>query len=174
MAILPGRYIHHNFFNSEIRKKETGRPQTCFTTPADLSLGQQKPNGNTSSTEIPSAVCKTICDPLTCRVFRLYQAVRGLAIVSEMPKRKRGEDGVGQHEASGSATVLQKRAEEKIFHGRKVVQRSLKVAKGFERQKLARRQKTATQEKKEDEIARINNEIEALKVCFLPAQSCVC
>lgn len=91
-----------------------------------------------------------------------------------MPKRKRGEDGDGRPQPATSNTVLQKRAEEKIFHGRKVVQRSLKVAKGFERQKLARRQKTATQEKKEEEIVRINNEIEALKVCSLLTQRCAC
>lgn len=45
--------------------------------------------------------------------------------------------------------------------------RSLKVARGFERQKLGRRQKTAKTENNGADIARLNAEVSALKVCGL-------
>lgn len=83
-----------------------------------------------------------------------------------MPKRKRNEIESAPRENSSpnSATTNQrKRAEEKLFHGKKVLHRALKLAKGFERQKLSRRRKSAVKEPA-GAIARIDAEIEALKV----------
>lgn len=87
-----------------------------------------------------------------------------------MPKRKR-EDGDFLSPAGGGVSVpgqpskvLRKKAEEKIFHGRKLLQRALKVSKGFERQKLGRRQKQAAAGNSQADIARIEKEILVLKV----------
>lgn len=46
----------------------------------------------------------------------------------------------------------------------KTLFRALRLARGFERQKLGRRQKTAKQAKDEVETARMNAEVAALKV----------
>jgi len=79
-----------------------------------------------------------------------------------MPKRKREAE---QDPRGIVSTVQQKKnVEEKIFHAKKVLQRALKPAKGFERQKLGRRQKTATQKSELDELPRLEAEILALKV----------
>lgn len=83
-----------------------------------------------------------------------------------MPKRKREDGEASDNEQPSRHTGPQrKRAEEKLFHAQKIVQRALKIAKGFERQKLGRRQKTATKEKDEATLKRLEAEIEALKVC---------
>lgn len=81
-----------------------------------------------------------------------------------MPKRKRdvAEEAGGRPRRPQQAQA--KRVEEKLFHSKKVLQRALKIAKGFERQKLGRRQKTAVQQKHEADKQRIDEEIEALKV----------
>lgn len=82
---------------------------------------------------------------------------------TKMPKRKR-EDG----EAEGSPEVAdpkQKRLQLKLEQGAVKVGHAFKVAKGFERQKLGRRQKTAASEKNEKNAQRVETEIAALKVC---------
>lgn len=79
-----------------------------------------------------------------------------------MPKRKR-EDG----EVEGSpepADPKQKRLQLKLEQGTVKLGHAFKVAKGFERQKLGRRQKTAASEKNEKNAQRIETEIAALKV----------
>lgn len=81
-----------------------------------------------------------------------------------MPKRKRDTAEEVGGRPHGSQQLQQKRVEEKLFHSKKVLQRALKIAKGFERQKLGRRQKTALQQKNEADKTRIDEEIEALKV----------
>ena len=82
-----------------------------------------------------------------------------------MPKRKRDEAEASDIEdRSWHIGPQRKRVEEKLFHAQKMLQRALKVAKGFERQKLGRRQKTATKEKDEATLKRLGAEIEALKV----------
>lgn len=86
------------------------------------------------------------------------------ARTSTMPKRKRDSTDEAGGRLHKSLQVQQKRVEEKLFHSKKVLQRALKVAKGFERQKLGRRQKTAVQQKNEADKIRIDEEIEALKV----------
>lgn len=78
-----------------------------------------------------------------------------------MPKRKREHNEDSQ---STKHSAQNRRVEEKLFHGKKVLQRALKLAKGFERQKLGRRQKTAKQKGESDELGRLDAEIAALKV----------
>lgn len=80
-----------------------------------------------------------------------------------MPKRKR--------EAQNETTRIHHsddggdhRLSPKIHHCRKLLQRSFKLAKGFERQKLGRRRKIAVQEQANKSTLRIDQEIEALKV----------
>jgi len=79
-----------------------------------------------------------------------------------MPKRKRE----AEEDPRGTVSTAQqkKNVEEKIFHAKKILQRALKLAKGFERQKLGRRQRTATQKSELDELPRLEAEILALKV----------
>ena len=50
-----------------------------------------------------------------------------------------------------------------LENGKTTIFRALKVARGFERQKLGRRQKNAAKEKKDEEFNRIKDEVEALK-----------
>ncbi len=67
---------------------------------------------------------------------------------------------------SGKKLGLQERQVEHLLEqGKKALFRSLKVARGFERQKLGRRQKTAKAEKAETDAIRLDAEVAALKVC---------
>ena len=61
--------------------------------------------------------------------------------------------------------VQQHQVEHLLEQGKKALFKSLKVARGFERQKLGRRQKTAKAEKAETDIIRLDAEVAALKVC---------
>ena len=98
-----------------------------------------------------------------------------------MPKRKRSSSAEAASAdepmtsppptatAAASAThapdgAKQQRVQHKLKQGAVKVGHSFKLAKGFERQKLGRRQKSAGAEKKEQDIQRINAEIAALKV----------
>ena len=83
-----------------------------------------------------------------------------------MPKRKRDISDEDGDKLRRAQKAPQKRVEEKLFHSKKVMQRALKVAKGFERQKLGRRQKTAVKQKDDADKTRIDEEIEALKVSY--------
>ena len=60
--------------------------------------------------------------------------------------------------------MQQRQVEHLLEQGKKALFKSLKVARGFERQKLGRRQKTAKEEKAEDDLIRLNAEVAALKV----------
>lgn len=83
-----------------------------------------------------------------------------------MPKRKR--DGSLSNPETASNHILttrQRRVEYKIAHGQKLLARAFKTAKGFERQKLGRRRKTAGAKSDTKDITRIDAETEALKVC---------
>ncbi len=68
-----------------------------------------------------------------------------------MPKRKRENN-----------------AEEELARGRKLLIRTLKLVKGFERQKLGRRHKAAEADNNLPLSARVGLEIQALKVSALP------
>ena len=60
--------------------------------------------------------------------------------------------------------LQQRQVEHLLEQGKKALFKSLKVARGFERQKLGRRQKTARAEKAYDDLTRLNAEVAALKV----------
>ncbi|KAI7133280.1 hypothetical protein D0864_12053 [Hortaea werneckii] len=97
-----------------------------------------------------------------------------------MPKRKRSSSAEAASAdeamtsppptatAAASAThapdgAKQQRVQHKLKQGAVKIGHAFKLAKGFERQKLGRRQKSAGAEKKEQDIQRINAEIAALK-----------
>src|SRR4051794_2879890 len=81
-----------------------------------------------------------------------------------MPKRKRDED-----ESDGDEDRAQKirknRFRVKVEQGNKSIASALKLARGFERQKLGRRQKTAKNDPKE--MSRLKEEVIALKALDL-------
>jgi len=81
-----------------------------------------------------------------------------------MPKRKRDERTPDDTERDGARARAggSKRIEEKLHHHQNLIFRALRTARGFERQKLGRRRKTAEKTKTAD-VARIDAEIEALK-----------
>lgn len=84
-----------------------------------------------------------------------------------MPKRKRDDATEGAPEKSPEpvADPKQKRLQLKLHQGTVKLGHAFKVAKGFERQKLGRRQKTAAAAKNEKDAQRVETEIAALKVC---------
>ena len=85
-----------------------------------------------------------------------------------MSKRKRGDSetfqGTSRNDPDGNTRLRKQQIEGAIQNGNKTVFRALKVARGFERQKLGRRQKVANEKKAPEEIARLNAEVAALKV----------
>ena len=89
-----------------------------------------------------------------------------------MTKRKLDEFSGAVPRADGisdRATRLQQRQlEDLIEQGKRALFRSLKVARGFERQKLGRRQKAAKAENNITDNARLDAEVAALKVCCHP------
>ena len=89
-----------------------------------------------------------------------------------MPKRKlHGISGTetSSYDVSDRTSRLQRQQLEGLLEqGTKALFRSLKLARGFERQKLGRRQKQAKAQNNEVDISRLNAEVAALKVS-LPA-----
>jgi len=85
-----------------------------------------------------------------------------------MPKRKLDEISGAEairHAAPSKAIRLQQRQLEGLLEqGKKALFRSLKIARGSERQKLGRRQKTAKAESNDASISRLDTEVAALKV----------
>lgn len=86
-----------------------------------------------------------------------------------MPKRKLKEfrsDEVNDSSLSDRGVRAQReRLENLLEHGKKTLFRALKIARGIERQKLGRRQKTAKEsDAPPSEAMRLNVEIGALKV----------
>lgn len=85
-----------------------------------------------------------------------------------MPKRKRSENFTADDTVDGSldqSTRSQRQQLETfIEYGKKHLFRSLKMARGFERQKLGRRQKSAREKHDDTETARLEAEVAALKV----------
>ncbi|KAI9730114.1 MAG: hypothetical protein M1834_006106 [Cirrosporium novae-zelandiae] len=88
-----------------------------------------------------------------------------------MPKRKLDTETTSfapsKKHHTDSTTVQRFRVERQLDHGKKTLFRALKVARGFERQKLGRRQKTATKEKDADASKRLVEEVKALKALDL-------
>ncbi len=84
-----------------------------------------------------------------------------------MPKRKRYQPEIPQHDGprrSRAKGTQKQQVEAKIVHGIKLLNRALRTAKGFERQKLGKRQKAAKVKDHSAELVRLDAEIEALKV----------
>ncbi|MCJ1435998.1 hypothetical protein MMC27_005376 [Xylographa pallens] len=90
-----------------------------------------------------------------------------------MPKRKRGEDATSNGDAvsvsSRALRNLHGRADGAIGNGKKTLFKALKTARGFERQKLGRRQKTASEANDGDDVKRLAIEVAALKSLDLAA-----
>lgn len=85
-----------------------------------------------------------------------------------MPKRKFEDDNAadGKPNVSNGALRMQRERLEAILElAKKTLSRALKVAKGFERQKLGRRQKVAKEQKDDAGTVRLKAEEAALKVC---------
>ena len=68
-----------------------------------------------------------------------------------------------QNDGYGKTKPQQEIVAETITKSKKLLHRALKTAKGFERQKLGKRQKIAIEGEKFEDVRRINREIEALK-----------
>jgi hypothetical protein len=85
-----------------------------------------------------------------------------------MPKRKRddGTDATPEGSPEPVADPKQKRLQLKLYQATVKLGHAFKIAKGFERQKLGRRQKTAAAAKNEKDSQRVETEIAALKVRY--------
>ena len=85
-----------------------------------------------------------------------------------MPKRKFGEykgaEGQPISAPDGALRLQQERFDAILEQAKKALARALKVARGFERQKLGRRQKVAKERKEDAETVRLAAEVTALKV----------
>ncbi|KAK2627773.1 hypothetical protein QTJ16_002419 [Diplocarpon rosae] len=78
-----------------------------------------------------------------------------------MPKRKR----VAYEASDGDRVMVMRKqdVQEQLAQSKKQLHRAMKLAKTFERQKLAKRLKIATTESRSEDVARIQREIEALR-----------
>jgi hypothetical protein len=84
-----------------------------------------------------------------------------------MPKRKRAHRGREEIDSEQEIKLKKEELEKKLVHGRKVLNRALKTAKGFERQKLSKRIKLATVEHNGGEAGRLQRELDVLKAGVL-------
>jgi len=77
-------------------------------------------------------------------------------------------------ESARAIAIQQKTVEQKIHHGKTILKRALKKAKGFEQQKLGKRIKSSRNGKANgkgvEDISRLEAELEALKVIFSSTQ----
>lgn len=85
-----------------------------------------------------------------------------------MPKRSfdefRETDINSQRLDDGTLRGQRTQLERVLEHGKRKLFQALKFGRGFERQKLGRRQKTAKESNTESEMVRLNAEVAALKV----------
>jgi len=91
----------------------------------------------------------------------------GSGSVSPEPEAQHREEKVEEEPQSMRAI----RAEAKLVNGHKLIARAFKTARGFERQKLGRRRKTALAASNAKGVERIDAETAALKVCISPDQN---
>lgn len=84
-----------------------------------------------------------------------------------MLKRKRDDHAPPSSPPTGSEAQRRGEVEEKLVHGKKMLNRALKTAKGFEWQKLVKRIGHAKEKGEEGvaEVARLERELKVLKVC---------
>ncbi|KAI9659650.1 MAG: hypothetical protein M1831_003731 [Alyxoria varia] len=80
-----------------------------------------------------------------------------------MPKRKRDHDDSQGSMPTANGRGQNRPIDAKLFHYRKLLQHALRVAKGFERQKLARRYKKAIENDDQANLKRFGIEINAIK-----------
>ena len=80
-----------------------------------------------------------------------------------MPKRKRGLDGT-ENDPARAQEQQQIELAQKLAHSKKLLHRALKTAKGFERQKLGKRLKLAKDKGDDQELQRLETELNVLKV----------
>ena len=80
-----------------------------------------------------------------------------------MSKRKREEDRTEPH--SGDARLQEEYLESVLQRSKQLLSQALKLARGFERQKLGRRQKVAKAADNDGDSKRLAAEVKALKVC---------
>jgi hypothetical protein len=81
-----------------------------------------------------------------------------------MPKRKRSLIEQKEVDPTQEVELRKRNLEKKLVHGRKLLNKALKTAKGFERQKLGKRIKLAVEKNDETESGRLQRELEVLKV----------
>ena len=84
-----------------------------------------------------------------------------------MAKRKRGESEHDEAHDDGeeqSQNWRKARLAAQVTQGTTLLRQALKFARGFERQKLGRRQKAASTKKAGDELVRLREEVAVLKV----------
>lgn len=85
-----------------------------------------------------------------------------------MPKRKLDELSAPPPRPRASDTrkmsIHGTRLTQMYENGVQMISRGLKISRGFERQKLSRREKTAKTQKDDKALARLKEEIEILKV----------
>jgi BUD22 len=81
-----------------------------------------------------------------------------------MPKRKRAHNVRKELDPTQEIELKKAGLAKKLVHGKKVLHRALKTAKGFERQKLGRRIKLATEKQDGVEAGRLQRELDVLKV----------
>ena len=110
----------------------------------------------------------------SCRVRKShsYNSLEKSASIStleqRMPKRK-FDQYVERPDIAGSASnisIHQARLTDGLTPGTAKVLQALKLARGFERQKLGRRRKIAEKEKDDTLMRRLREETEAIKVCL--------
>lgn len=87
-----------------------------------------------------------------------------------MSKRKRSheafqEPAIDPNDPTESVYRQKQLSKSTLDQYEKPLFRALRLARGFERQKLGRRQKVAKKAKDDAETARLNTEVAALKVC---------
>lgn len=83
-----------------------------------------------------------------------------------MPKRKLDEvSGPPRSSDTRKMSIHGTRLTQMFENGVLMIMRGLKTSRGFERQKLSRREKTAKAQKDDKALARLKEEIETLKVC---------
>lgn len=87
-----------------------------------------------------------------------------------MPKRKfeeyNGAEGKPTGILNGAHRLQRERLDAILEQAKKTLSRALKVARGFERQKLGRRQKVAKEQKDNAVTVRLAAEVTALKVSY--------
>lgn len=82
-----------------------------------------------------------------------------------MPKRKLSELNGPARPDGRKLSMKAIRLTHKFEQGVQVISKGLKTARGFERQKLSRREKTAKSQNDSATLSRLAEEVDALKVC---------